>query len=605
VRVVAFDTETKGLDWWDPNQQAFLASWADEDGAYVANLGDDVQAAAFIEVLDSADVLVCHNLSFDVHQVRESLGWDAVASGKVLHDTDLMSRVLDPVGAGQALYGAHKLKNLSVKFLDPAAKDGEDVIAELAKSMGISLKSTMGAYYDVWRAYPEQMEHYAKLDARYTFDLYQLYIERFAADAKAAEVYLLEQKVAPILIEAERIGVRLDGDVVQRLTDEYTAQHELARAEIVVTLGEGVVAEKGSEQALLDALQELGVPLYRKTDSGQLAVNKYALQEFIDDFPIIDVLMDYRQTGKFLSTYLGPMAGREEIHTSFMQMGAWTGRTSSRRPNMQNMPKRAGKEVRSVFIPREGCAFVVSDYDSIEIRFLAYYLGDHGFRALLDSGHDPMAWIAAQIHDGTMEDYEKDGPNDHIRTAAKQSLYAITYGAGGGKISDMNKMDPGPWYGPDHPAIVEARAQGKWWPMEGWQYREARAFIRKIKSSLPGYARLTRRIREKVEAEGHVTTILGRTNPVNPEKAYVGLNALIQGSAADIMKQGLVLVNEAVAPYGGKVLLVVHDEVLTECPIENTEQVLAAQEAALIAAYDLVPALKVTSSVVTTSYADA
>jgi len=602
VKVVAFDTETKGLDWWDPDQQAFLASWADESGEYVADLSDDAQAAAFIAVLDAADVLVCHNLPFDTHQVRETLGWDAVTSGKVLHDTHFMSNILDPAGAG--MYGVHKLKTLAVKWIDPAAKEAEEHIDAMAKSMGISLK-TQGAYYDVWRAYPEIMERYAALDARYTLDLFQLFIERFAADAQAAEVYLLEQRVVPILIEAERIGVALDQDVVAQLTNEYTAQHEIARAEIVETLGPEVVAEKGSEQALLDALKELGVPLYRKTDSGQLATNKYALQEFIADYPIIDTLFEYRQTGKFLSTYLGPMADRDAIHTSIQQIGAWTGRMSSRRPNMQNLPKRAGKEVRGVFVPRPGCCFVVSDYDSIEVRLLAWYLGDEGFRQLIEDGHDPHAWMAAQIHGGTMEEYEKDGPNDDVRSLAKNSLFAITYGAGGGKISDMNQMDPGPWYGEDHPAIIEARANGKWWPMVGWQYREARSLIKKIKSSLPGYGRLTRRIKEKVEASGFVTTIMGRVNPVNPEKAYVGLNALIQGSAADIMKQGLVNVAEAVAPYGGNVLLVVHDEVLTECPIENAEQVLAAQEQALIAAYDLMPSLKVTSSVVTTSYADA
>lgn len=600
--MIAWDTETKGLSWWEPDEQAFLASWADADGEYVADLSDPVQVAGFLEVLDSADVLVAHNLPFDVHQTRETLGWDAITSGKVLHDTHFMSQVLDPAGAG--MYGAHKLKTLAVKHLDPDGKDAEDHIKEMAQSMGISLKTT-GAYYDVWRAYPEVMEKYAKLDARYTYDLFQLFIERLAQDTKAWHIYLLEQQVCPILIEAERLGVALDGDVVEALTNEYTAQHEIARAELVATMGEGVVAEKGSEQALLDALLEMGVKLYRKTDTGQLATNKFALQEFIADYPIIDTLFEYRQTGKFLSTYLGPMADKDAIHTSIQQIGAWTGRMSSRRPNMQNLPKRAGKEVRGVFVPRDGCCFVVSDYDSIEVRLLAYYLGDEGFRQLIEDGHDPHAWMAAQIHGGTMEDYEKDGPNDDVRSLAKNSLFAITYGAGGGKISDMNQMDPGPWYGPDHPAIVQARAEGKWWPMEGWQYREARSLIKKIKSSLPGYARLNRRIKTKVEAEGFVTTLMGRVNPVNPEKAYVGLNALIQGSAADIMKQGLVNVAQAVAPYGGVPLLVVHDEVLTECPIENAEQVLAAQEQALMSAYDLTPSLRVTSSVVTTSYADA
>lgn len=573
---VAFDTETRGLDWWDPEQTAFLASWADGDGEYVADLGDGAQAATFIAALEDADVLVCHNLSFDVHQVRETLGWDALASDKPLHDTDLLSRVLDPVGAGQALFGAHKLKNLAVKHLSADAKEAEDAIDEMAKSMGIKLKST-GAYYDVWRAYPEAMEHYAKLDARYTYDLFQLYLDRLTKDPAAAKVYLLEQQVARVLIRAEATGVAVDQDVVRQLAEEYCEQRDAAAEEIIEVLGPDVLADKGSEQALLDALIELGVPLHRKTDSGKLSTNKFALQEFEEQYPILGTLSDYRQACKFLSTYLGPMAGTDVVHTSFMQMGAWTGRMSSRRPNMQNIPKRAGKEVRSVFVPRDGCAFVVSDYESIEVRLLAWYLGDAGFRQLIDEGHDPHAWMAAQIHGGDMDFFAKDGPNDNIRSEAKNTLFAITYGAGAPRVADMNKISRD----------------------------EAKSLIARIKSSLPGYFRLNKRIRAKVEEVGHVNTLWGRRNPVNPEKAYVGLNALIQGSAADIMKQGLVNVAEAVAPYGGVPLLVVHDEVVTECPIENAEQVLAEQEAALIAAYPLSPALAVSSAIVTTSYADA
>lgn len=576
MRVVAFDTETRGLDWWDPEQTAFLASWADDDGEYVADLGDPAQVATFIEALESADVLVCHNLSFDVHQVRATLGWDALTSGKELNDTDLMSRVLDPVGAGQSRFGAHKLKNLAEKFLAANAKEAEEHIDELATSMGIKLKST-GAYYDVWRAYPEAMEEYARLDARYTLQLYRMFADRLAQDPRAAKVYDLERRVAHVLIRAEATGVRLDGERVQQLTDEYVAKQELARALIVETLGEEVVAEKGSEQALLDALTDLGVPLYRKTPSGKISTDKFALQEFEDEYPIIETLMEYRQAGKFLSTYLGPMQGRDVVHTSFLQIGAWTGRMSSMRPNMQNIPKRAGKEVREVYIPREGMGFVVSDYDSIEVRLLAWYLGDPGFRQLIDDGHDPHAWMAAQIHGGDMEHFAKDGPQDDVRSAAKNTLFAITYGAGAPRVADMNQISRD----------------------------EAKSLIARIKSSLPGYWNLNKRIRAKVEDVGHVNTLWGRTNPVNPEKAYVGLNALIQGSAADIMKQGLVNVAEAVAPYGGTPLLVVHDEVVTECPIENMEQVRDAQEAALIGAYPLSPRLAVTSSMVTTSYAHA
>jgi len=110
--------------------------------------------------------------------------------------------------------------------------------------------------------------------------------------------------------------------------------------------------------------------------------------------------------------------GREIVHPSFFQCEAWTSRMSCRRPNMQNIPKRAGKEVRSILVPREGHAFVIYDYESIEVRLLAHYLGDAGFQQLIEDGHDPHAWMATNIWGGAMEDFVKDavipGPEDIV-----------------------------------------------------------------------------------------------------------------------------------------------------------------------------------------------
>src|ERR1035437_3554835 len=110
---------------------------------------------------------------------------------------------------------------------------------------------------------------------------------------------------------------------------------------------------------------------------------------------------------------------------------------------------------------------------------------------------------------------------------------------------------------------------------------DAGSIISKIKGSLPGYYKLSKRIRTKIEDVGYVNTIMGRKNPVSKDKAYVGMNALIQGSAADIMKQGLVNVAADVAPVGGIPLLVVHDEVLVEVPTEHAEEALARIEDAM------------------------
>lgn len=574
MTAIAFDTETRGLDWFDPDHRAFLASWADAESEHVADLGDPEEAERFLRALKSADRIIAHNLSFDVHHTREAAGVDIVELGAELEDTDIMSRVLHPEGQRKGERGGHGLKSLASTYLGEDSQESEDVIDQLAKEIGYRTVKTTGAYFDVWRAYPEQLEHYARQDARATYDLWELFQREMDADARRC--YELEREVMPVLIRAEQRGVRVDPDVVLRLKAQYESEAERLHDALSKTLGEDALNGAGSEAALLEALQSIGVPLHRRTPTGQLATNAYALQEFEDDYAELGQLRDYRQAQKFLSTYIAPMEGREVIHPSFIQTGAWTGRMSCRRPNMQNIPVRGGAELRSMFVPRPGHVFVVCDYESIEIRLLAWYLADKGYRELIERGLDPHAWMAASIWGGRMEDYAKGSEGEARRSAAKNVLFAITYGAGARRVGDMLKIPPD----------------------------EAKSLVAKIKSSLTGYGRLQHRIRSKIEREGYVTTLFGRKQPVRKDKAYVGLNALIQGSAADIMKQGLVNVDEAVRPLGAAPLLVVHDEVVVEVPEESAEEALALTTAAMNEACELAPRLETAGSVARTSYAE-
>ncbi len=156
-------------------------------------------------------------------------------------------------------------------------------------------------------------------------------------------------------------------------------------------------------------------------------------------------------------------------------------------------------------------------------------------------------------------------------------MFAITYGAGARRVSDMNQISQA----------------------------DARKLIKKIKKGLPGYYRLNSRIRKKIEAVGYVRTAFGKKQVVDKEKAYVGLNSLIQGTAAQIMKKGLVQVHEATAHLGAVPLLLVHDEIVVEVPTENAEAVELLMPDALNTAFECDPPLSVEGGIVTTNYADA
>lgn len=586
--MLSFDTETTGVEWWDPAQRAFLATVAiDSDEAAL-------EAPTWKHFTD-AGALVAHNLSFDWHMLRATWGIDLAEAAQhgiaEFHDTDVMARLLYPSGQfdEKGEYVGYKLKQLARVHLDPNADTEEKELDEAAKALGYqgikpprTHKGPWRAYYDVWDAYPEVLLKYALQDARITYDLAQKFLPQLRSNERLWRLYQLEMAVTPILVAAETQGTRVDPERVVALHAEYETREAGMRERLLTTHRWPAVAlgGEGSKEALLTQLTEtMGIPLHRKTEHGALKTDKFALQEFADEFPALGDFLEWRTIEKFLSTYIEPLRGREVVHPSFRQIGAWTGRMSCARPNMQNIPVRAGSEVRDVFVASPGYKLVVSDYDSIEVRLLAYYLGERGeaYRELIRQGHDPHAYMADELdmagvpgYDLGVGNYTKDSPGEKKRGQAKHTMFAITYGAGAPRVADMNQMDKG----------------------------DARVLIKAIKTSLPGYFRLMDRLKQKVMTAGYVQTIGGRISPVKREKAYVALNAVIQGSAADIMKMGLVKVASAIAPLGGIPLLVVHDEVISEVPSPTADEALERQNAAMEAAFDLDPPLVATGKIV-------
>lgn len=566
--VIAFDTETLGLDWFD-GQTAFLASWADAEDQWAADIEDSDTTEAFLAALNEADVVVAHNLTFDAHQLRESYGVDLFSGDWELHDTDILARVVSPYG-NRSDKGGYRLKELASVFVSPDAAAAEEEMKELAKAAGISLKEA-GGYYDFYRAYPTELVRYAKQDARITYDLFnELYP---MLDSSTRRCYELERAVMPILHRAEQLGIRVDENAVSELYKEYTALERELHTQLAKELGDDALGGKGSEEALLEALQMIGVPLYKTTKTGKLSTSKFALQEFEDEFPQIETLLEWRRVTKFLSTYIGPMRDRAVVHTSFRQCEAWTGRMSSARPNLQNLPKRAGREVRRPIVSREGNRLVACDFDGIEARLLAYYMNDERYKEFFRTGSDPHAWMASEIHGGEPSDFAKGTPGEAARDAAKNTLFAITYGAGGPRVADMNKIT----------------------------VPEAKALISKIKNSLPKYRKLMGRIRKKVGYQGYVTTLYGRKQMINKDKSYVGLNALIQGTAADVMKQAAVNVQAAFderPDLEARMILFVHDEIVAEAPEDKAEEVQRLMcEAMEAAGGDIDPPLAASGSI--------
>jgi DNA polymerase-1 len=262
--------------------------------------------------------------------------------------------------------------------------------------------------------------------------------------------------------------------------------------------------------------------------------------------------------------------------------------------------------VRSVFVPRPGYEFIVADFDSIEMRVLAYYLGDKAYRELIRNG-DPHAITAAAGWGGNPEQYYKGTDMRWLRDIAKQDTYAIVYGGGGPVIMDTtNKLVADAGH-PDYRIDLD----------------QARALRRKITGAIPGFKALTDspykgksfpkgRLYQQLERSlvdvhgtnyGYVRTLMGRKQWISFDKAYVALSGLIQGSAADIMKAAAINVREAMKPYGGAPILFVHDEMAVEVPLGWGEKLLPVVVDAMEQAVSIDPPLKVEAYVTKRSYA--
>jgi DNA polymerase I-like protein with 3'-5' exonuclease and polymerase domains len=579
--MIAVDTETTGFNWF-AGDQPFLATVSDYDRDWMyylpINEHDEEHfedgTAALREAVLGADALIFHNASFDIHMlVTAGVATLDELLDKEIHDTELLARV---VNSREPNY---RLKTLAAKYVDADAKDGEEAVREQMLAMGIIRRLDQrdfrsGAYYDVWRAAPETLEEYALKDTRITYDLFTTLLEKASEDNLL--VYELERALLPTIVRMEHRGIRIDADRVADLLGMYE-EMESQQIEALYEMNSGPF-DINSKSHIIPFLEGANIVLTQKTETGEIRVDKGVLGRH-EGVPEVDALLDYRQTEKFLTTYLRPMNEKERVHPRFIQCGAWTGRMSCREPNFQNIPIRTGPELRSMIVPNDGMSFVVADYSSIELRLLAYYMADEGLWDIINTG-DPFEWLGSQIYGTTNQD---EWPVK--RQNLKNGFYAMTYGAGGPKLASTIGG--------------------------GMTAEEGRVLRKAMEQSLgTNYSVLWSRLRKTVNTRGYVKTLARRTQIVPKDKAYVALNALIQGSAADVMKQAMIRAATALGTINAYPVLTVHDEIVAEVPTNQADLGLGLlQDAMSAAAKDLVPdgSLNLTASGVICheSYAEA
>ncbi|MBT7943157.1 MAG: DNA polymerase I, partial [Alphaproteobacteria bacterium] len=329
-----------------------------------------------------------------------------------IDDTMLISYVL----AG-GLHG-HGMDDLAAKYLDHQTIKYADVT-------GTGKAKVTFDYVPLDKALD-----YAAEDADITGRLHGALKPRLAREHMVTVYETLERPLVPILHAMERIGIKVDGVELKRLSDDFAARLGVLEGEIHTLAGRefNVGSPKQLGEVLFD---EMGLPGGKKGKTGAYATGVEVLEGLGDEGNGLPAkVLDWRQLAKLKSTYsdalmeqINPETGR--VHTSYSQGAVSTGRLASSRPNLQNIPVRTeeGRKIRQAFIAEKGTVLLSADYSQIELRLLAHVAGIDALKAAFHAGQDIHAMTASQVFGVPV-----DGMDSGVRRQAKAINFGIIYG---------------------------------------------------------------------------------------------------------------------------------------------------------------------------------
>ena len=366
----------------------------------------------------------------------------------------------------------------------------------------------------------------------------------------------IELPLVMVLGRMEARGIRVDVAMLRTIAGEFAAEAAELDAQIQEVAGHEF--KVNSPQQLQTVLfDELGLRAVKKIKSG-FSTDASSLEAIAHDHPIVALILRYREVEKLRGTYGPPLIeavgpdGR--IHATFHQTVARTGRLSSDRPNLHNIPVRSqeGRRLRYAFVPSEGWLLAVSDYNQIELRILAHLSQDSGLLAAFASNEDVHRTIAGSVFGVAAAEVTPEQ-----REQAKAVSYGLAYGMEAYGLSQRLGVPVG----------------------------AAKEVMDQYFASFPSLRTYMDATIKEIRTQGYSRTELGRIRPFpdlatasGPQRQAAerqAMNAGIQGLAADVFKSALVRLDRRLRDEGleARLILQVHDEVLVEAPPEEKDRV--------------------------------
>ncbi|QJB55155.1 DNA polymerase I [Pseudodesulfovibrio sp. zrk46] len=365
----------------------------------------------------------------------------------------------------------------------------------------------------------------------------------------------LELPLIPALVSMEKAGIYIDQAAFKDFLDDVSEQLAALTRSIIEHAGHEFNI-RSSQQLAVVLFDELDIKAGSKTATGQRSTANAVLEKIRGKHPIVEDILEYRMLEKLRSTYLAPLPKMADeasrLHTQFNQLSTATGRLSSSKPNLQNIPIRGkyGPRMRGCFTAAEGNLLAAADYSQIELRVLAHFSQDPALLDAFRNDEDIHTRTAALIMDKTVEEVLPDE-----RRNAKTINFGLIYGMGVQKLARELKI----------------------------KQTEAKEFTERYFEKLATLKAYYDDIVKDAQNNGFVTTLAGRrrllpelhsrNNMLASEARRQAVNTVIQGTAADIIKMAMVAAygDKQLKDLGANLILQVHDELIVEAPAESIE----------------------------------
>ncbi len=540
------DLETTSLNAVEAEIVGWAICWEAGRAFYVPVAGPPLEIkldpgtvlAALKPVLENAHIAkVNQNIKYDMLVLKHA-------------GVDLQGVGLDPMVGDYLLEAgarSHGLDTLADRYL------GRSMIP-ISELIGKGAKQKSMTEVDVQR-----VAEYATEDADFAWQIAELVAEDLKQEGLWDLYWDLERPLIKVLAEMECAGVRVDTDELGRQSAKLSLRLDELEQEIYKLAGREF--NIGSPKQLAEILfTELNLPVVKRTKTGP-STNSDVLEQLAIVHELPAKIIEQRQLAKLKGTYLdalpamvNPNTGN--IHCSFNQVVAATGRLSSSDPNLQNIPIRTeeGRLIRRAFVPSvPGWKLVCADYSQIELRMLAHFSQDPALQKAFREGIDIHRAVAADVFGTPIEQVTSEQ-----RRIAKAVNFGVIYGQTPFGLSSVLRIPRG----------------------------EAADFIDGYFDRYPGVEKYLESLLVECQKTGYARTILGRRRRVEgvtrtkgrqrnlPERTAI--NTVIQGSAADLIKRAMLGISERLKAenHPARMLLQIHDELIFETPADTTRSLI-------------------------------